>query len=157
MNYDKFTEKSREALGVAQQIAATMNHQELTDLHLLAALLKDSDGMASALLQKMKQDPKQVNQEIDQALARIPQVTGDGVTQVYMGRDGAKILQVAEEKAGQLKDEYISVEHLLYGIVSKGREAAAILMRHGVSDDSLMQALQSVRGNQRVTSADAGS
>ncbi|MDD4538241.1 MAG: ATP-dependent chaperone ClpB [Lentisphaeria bacterium] len=153
MNYDKFTEKSREALGAAQQIAATMNHQELTDLHLLAALLKDSEGMVTALLQKMKQDPKQVNQEIDQALARIPQVTGDGATQVYMGRDGAKILQAAEEKAGQLKDEYISVEHLLYGIVSKGREAAAILKRHGVNEDSLLQALQSVRGNQRVTSA----
>jgi ATP-dependent Clp protease ATP-binding subunit ClpB len=153
MNYDKFTEKSREALGAAQQIAATMNHQELSDLHLLAALLKDSEGMVPALLQKMQQEPRQLAQKLDQALGRIVQVTGDGATQVYMGRVGAKILQAAEEQAKQLKDEYISVEHLFYGILSKGREAAALLKRHGVNEDSLLKALQSMRGNQRVISA----
>ena len=109
MNYDKFTEKSREALGEAQQMAAKMNHQELTGLHLLAALLKQTDGPVCSMLSRMNVDLKSLNQEINDELNRINQVTGSGAGQVYLGQEGTQILQEAEEFAKQLKDDYITL------------------------------------------------
>ena len=106
MNYDKFTEKSREALGEAQQMAAKMNHQELTGLHLLAALLKQTEGPVCSMMTRMNVDLKALNNEIDEELNRINQVTGDA-GQVYLGQEGTQILQEAEEFAKQLKDDYI--------------------------------------------------
>ncbi len=153
MNYDKFTEKSREALGGAQQLAATMNHQELVGLHLLAALLKDGEGLVGALLGKLGHDRNRVEQEVMRGLSRLPKVSGDGATQVYMGREGAQVLQAAEEEAGKLRDEFISVEHLLLGILEKSRAAGEILARLGVTRESILGAMKEVRGNQRVTSA----
>ncbi len=92
MNYDKFTEKSREALGEAQQMAAKMNHQELTGLHLLAALLKQTEGPVCSMMTRMNVDLKALNNEIDEELNRINQVTGDA-GQVYLGQEGTQILQ----------------------------------------------------------------
>ena len=153
MNYDKFTEKSREALGGAQQLAATMNHQELVGLHVLAALLKDGEGLVGALLGKLGHDRNRVEQEVMRGLSRLPKVSGDGATQVYMGREGAQVLQAAEEEAGKLRDEFISVEHLLLGVLEKSRAAGEILARLGVTRESILGAMKEVRGNQRVTSA----
>ncbi|MGI6355444.1 MAG: ATP-dependent chaperone ClpB [Lentisphaerae bacterium] len=153
MNYDKFTEKSREALGGAQQLAATMNHQELVGLHLLAALLRDSEGLVGALLGKLGHERTRVEQEVMRGLSRLPQVTGDGATQVYMGREGMQVLQAAEDEAKQLRDEYISVEHLFLGILEKSKAAREILSRLGITRERVLSAMKEVRGNQRVTSA----
>ena len=151
MNYDKFTEKSREALGEAQQMAAKMNHQELTGLHLLAALLKQTDGPVCSMLSRMNVDLKSLNQEINDELNRINQVTGSGAGQVYLGQEGTQILQEAEEFAKQLKDDYISVDHLLIGMTVKGQAVKRLLERHNVTKDSLLPVLKDIRGNQRVT------
>ena len=151
MNYDKFTEKSREALGEAQQMAAKMNHQELTGLHLLAALLKQTDGPVCSMLSRMNVDLKALNQEINDELNRLNQVTGQGAGQVYLGQEGTQILQEAEDFAKQLKDDYISVEHLLVGMVGKGQAVKRLLDRHNVTKDNLLKVLKDVRGNQRVT------
>ena len=151
MNYDKFTEKSREALGEAQQMAAKMNHQELTGLHLLAALLKQTEGPVCSMLSRMNVDLKVLNQEINDELNRLNQVTGNGAGQVYLGQEGTQILQEAEDFAKQLKDEYISVDHLLIGMVSKGQAVKRLLERHNVTKDTLLPVLKDVRGNQRVT------
>ena len=151
MNYDKFTEKSREALGEAQQMAAKMNHQELTGLHLLAALLKQTDGPVCSMLSRMNVDLKSLNQEINDELNRINQVTGNGAGQVYLGQEGTQILQEAEDFAKQLKDDYISVDHLLIGMTVKGQAVKRLLERHNVTKDSLLPVLKDVRGNQRVT------
>ena len=151
MNYDKFTEKSREALGEAQQMAAKMNHQELTGLHLLAALLKQTDGPVCSMLSRMNVDLKSLNQEINDELNRINQVTGSGAGQVYLGQEGTQILQEAEEFAKQLKDDYISVDHLLIGMTVKGQTVKRLLERHNVTKESLLPVLKDVRGNQRVT------
>ena len=150
MNYDKFTEKSREALGEAQQMAAKMNHQELTGLHLLAALLKQTEGPVCSMLSRMNVDLKALNNEIDEELNRINQVTGDA-GQVYLGQEGTQILQEAEEFAKQLKDDYISVDHLLIGMTVKGHAVKRLLERHNVTKDSLLPVLKDIRGNQRVT------
>ncbi|MBR5078424.1 MAG: ATP-dependent chaperone ClpB [Victivallales bacterium] len=151
MNYDKFTEKSREALGEAQQMAAKMNHQELTGLHLLAALLKQTDGPVCSMLSRMNVDLNSLNQEINDELNRINQVTGSGAGQVYLGQEGTQILQEAEEFAKQLKDDYISVDHLLIGMTVKGQAVKRLLERHNVTKESLLPVLKDVRGNQRVT------
>ena len=151
MNYDKFTEKSREALGEAQQMAAKMNHQELTGLHLLAALLKQTDGPVCSMLSRMNVDLNSLNQEINDELNRINQVTGSGAGQVYLGQEGTQILQEAEEFAKQLKDDYISVDHLLIGMTVKGQTVKRLLERHNVTKESLLPVLKDVRGNQRVT------
>ena len=150
MNYDKFTEKSREALGEAQQMAAKMNHQELTGLHLLAALLKQTEGPVCSMMTRMNVDLKALNNEIDEELNRINQVTGDA-GQVYLGQEGTQILQEAEEFAKQLKDDYISVDHLLIGMTVKGHAVKRRLERHNVTKDSLLPVLKDIRGNQRVT------
>ena len=151
MNYDKFTEKSRACFAFAQQLAGRMHHQELTGLHLLAGLLDDHEGIACSILTKMGVDLKDLRQAVDRELSRLPSVTGDGV-QVYLGSEGSAILQAAEDFAAQLKDDYLSVEHLLYGIMKAGRSSGELLSERGVKEETYLSALQTVRGNQRVTS-----
>ncbi|MGN0878217.1 MAG: ATP-dependent chaperone ClpB [Oligosphaeraceae bacterium] len=151
MNYDKFTEKSRACFAFAQQLAGRMHHQELTGLHLLAGMLDDQEGIACSMLTKMGVDLKDLRQAVDAELSRLPSVTGDGV-QVYLGSEGTAILQSAEAFAAQLKDDYLSVEHLLYGIMKAGRTSGGLLSARGVREETYLSALQAVRGNQRVTS-----
>ena len=151
MNYDKFTEKSRACFAFAQQLAGKMHHQELTGLHLLAGMLDDQEGIACSMLTKMGVDLKDLRQAVDAELSRLPSVTGDGV-QVYLGSEGTAILQSAEDFAAQLKDDYLSVEHLLYGIMKSGRTSGGLLSARGVKEETYLSALQAVRGNQRVTS-----
>ena len=150
MNYDKFTEKSRECFADAQQSAARMNHQELTGLHLFAAMLRQKDGVVCALLQKQNKDIPTLLANVDQELNKLPQVQG-GNEQVYLGRECNKIIQTAEDKAKQLKDEYISTEHLLLGIIEKSDTARDILKLHGIDTKIILDAMKEVRGNQRVT------
>jgi ATP-dependent Clp protease ATP-binding subunit ClpB len=154
MNYEKFTEKCRECFAESQQIAGKMQHQELSGLHLLAGLLRQSGGIGTAVLAKAKIDLQQLSRDIDRALGGLPQVTGDAA-QVYLGSEGNQILQHAQELANSMRDEYISVEHLLAGILAKGRKAAEILRQHGLTQENLLNAMKEVRGNQRVTSPSA--
>ena len=152
MNYDKFTEKTRECFAFAQQLAGKMQHQELVGLHLLAGLLNDSEGTACSILQKMGADIRSLRQSVDNELNTLPRVTGSGAGQVYMGSEGQRILQSAQDFSEQLKDEFLSVEHLLYGILDKSGTCQRLLKEHGVTLDKYLPALKEVRGNQRVTS-----
>ena len=120
-------------------------------MHLLAALLKQTDGPVCSMLSRMNVDLKSLNQEINDELNRINQVTGNGAGQVYLGQEGTQILQEAEDFAKQLKDDYISVDHLLIGMTVKGQAVKRLLERHNVTKDSLLPVLKDVRGNQRVT------
>ena len=152
MNYESFTEKSRECFAYAQQLAGRMQHQELVGLHLLAGLLNDGEGTACSILTRMGGDIKALRQACDQELNTLPRVTGSGAGQVYMGSEGQQILQAAQDFAGQLKDEFLSVEHLLYGIMTKSRVCGELLRRQGLTADKYLPVLKDVRGNQRVTS-----
>ncbi|MFA6930148.1 MAG: ATP-dependent chaperone ClpB [Lentisphaeria bacterium] len=154
MNYDKLTEKARECFAEAQQIAGKMNHQELQGLHLLAGLLRQSGGIGPAILTKAGTDLKKLSKEVDCSLGALPQVTGEGA-QVYLGSEGNQILQHAQEFAASMRDEFISAEHLLAGILAKGRKAGELLRQNGVTHESLLTAMKAVRGNQRVTSPTA--
>ncbi|MBR5839631.1 MAG: AAA family ATPase, partial [Victivallales bacterium] len=103
------------------------------------------------MLSRMNVDLNSLNQEINDELNRINQVTGSGAGQVYLGQEGTQILQEAEEFAKQLKDDYISVDHLLIGMTVKGQAVKRLLERHNVTKESLLPVLKDVRGNQRVT------
>ena len=152
MNLERLTQKSREALGMAQQKAAMEHHQELSAKHLLWALLEQENGLAPRLLEAAGLNLMVVNQQLKQLLDRIPSVHGyDGG--VYMGSGLARVLGKAEQEAAGLKDEYISVEHLLLGILQEGEnDLQDLLRRLGLTRESLLKALQSIRGSQRVSS-----
>jgi ATP-dependent Clp protease ATP-binding subunit ClpB len=154
ISLDKFTEKAQEALQDAQKEALRRHHQQLDDLHLLAALLRQEGGLAAPLLQKAGATPAQLERQADEALSRIPAVTGDGAASVALGAGPRlqRVLLDAEEQAKGLKDEYVSIEHLLLALMKVGGDAARVLRNAGVGPDALLAAMKEVRGSQRVTS-----
>ncbi|MBR0458561.1 MAG: ATP-dependent chaperone ClpB [Victivallales bacterium] len=149
---NNFTEKARIALQTAQQLTAGRNHQEMTGLHILLALLQDGEGIVPAILGKMGKDVRLVTGDVTRALDKKPCVTGAGANEVYMSREAAAALQAASDVAEQFKDEYISVEHLLLGLMEKCPDVTKILQENGIERNAVLSALQAIRGNQRVTS-----
>ncbi|MBN2643318.1 MAG: ATP-dependent chaperone ClpB, partial [Victivallales bacterium] len=154
MNMEKLTKRSREALMAAHNIAIELNHQEIRPLHLLKALLTQENGLIPSLVKKIGVEPDALNAETDRELAAIPAVTGSGATQVYNSRDFSQVMIDAAKEADKMKDEYVSVEHLLLAIVNTGGKAAAILKNNNININTILEALKTVRGNQRVTSED---
>src|SRR5256712_684244 len=155
MDLNRFTEKTQEALQRAQALAVRRNHQGVDVEHLLAALLEEPEGLASAFLAAAGIAPSAVRERVEQELNRLPQVSGPGTAaqQVYVTQRLARVLTQAEEEAKALKDEYVSVEHLLLAMLNDERGAAGQLLRAlGLTRERLMAALQKVRGHQRVTS-----
>jgi ATP-dependent Clp protease ATP-binding subunit ClpB len=154
MDPNKFTEKLQEALQRAQSKALSANNQAVDVEHLLAAMLEDDQGLASSVLKLAGVDTAAVRRSVDQELAKIPRVTGGGANagQVYMTQRLGRVLARAEQEAGKLKDEYVSVEHLLIAMLDESGAASKILRDAGLTHDKLMATLKKVRGNQRVTS-----
>lgn len=154
MNMEKLTKRSREALMGAHNVAVELNHQEIKPLHLLKALLEQENGLVSSLVKKIGAVPETLLSETDRELGSIPAVTGSGVGQLYNSRDFSQVMVGAAKEAEKMKDEYVSVEHLLMGIINTGGKAAAILKNSGVNIDTILDSLKAVRGNQRITSED---
>ncbi|HJY82911.1 MAG TPA: ATP-dependent chaperone ClpB [Candidatus Binatia bacterium] len=155
MDLSRFTEKSQDALRGAQALATRRNHQGVDVEHLLATLLEEREGLAAALFAAAGIAPSAVRERIEQELDRIPHVSGPGAEtqQVYITQRLARLLTQAEDEAKGLKDEYVSVEHLLLAILEDERGTAGRLLRSlGLTRERLMAALQKVRGHQRVTS-----
>jgi ATP-dependent Clp protease ATP-binding subunit ClpB len=155
MNLNRYTEKAQEALGRAQSLASTRHHQGLDVEHLLAALLEDEQGLASSVLKLAGVNLEQLKARIEAELAKIPRVSGAGADagQVYLTQRLGRLLARAEEEAGKLKDEYVSIEHLLLAALDEPGASARVLRELGLTRDKLMDALKKVRGSQRVTSA----
>ena len=153
MNLEKLTNKSREALMNAQQLAVAGSNSELRALHLLGALVRQEDGLAGSILEKLGIDRRLFTQQVDAALAELPKVSGGG--QLYQSNEFSRVLNDAGAIADGMQDEYISVEHLFLALFkAAGSEAAELLEKAGLTGDKVLQSLQSIRGNQRVTSAD---
>ena len=157
MDPSHLTQKSQEALHDAQTKALRFGHQEVDGEHLLLALLDQADGIAPRLLSQAGADPDRLRKELEGELSRRPRVTGPGVQpgQVSITQRVARLLDTAQQEADRLKDEYVSVEHLLLALLAEGPATAAgrLLAREGVTRDRFLQALTSIRGSQRVTSA----
>ena len=153
MNPNRLTEKSQEALAEAQQKAIRAGHQQLDVEHLAAALFGAADGLVAALCNKLQLQAEPIRRKIEAELERIPRVSSStGADQLYVSSRLNKLLTQAEDEAKKLKDEYVSVEHLLLGMLSDSGTTGKLLKEAGLTRDRLLQALQEVRGHQRVTS-----
>jgi len=156
MDFNRMTQKVREAVSDAQNLATRMSHQEVDGEHLLAALLNQQDGLAPLLLQRMGINAEEIRTAVEQELARRPKVSGTGIEagKVYITQRLNQLLLAAQDEAGRLKDEYVSVEHLLLAFIAEGNatQAGRILKSAGVERNLFLQALTEVRGHQRVTS-----
>src|SRR5438105_7843947 len=150
MRIDRFTQKMQEALQAAQDVASQFNHQEITDEHFLLPLLDQSDGITQPLLEKIGVQPNQLRERLTTELERRPKVTGTAVD-LRMSNELRSVLDGAEKEMAKLKDEFTSAEHYLLALSSANVPAAKALKDLGISRDKLMQALQQVRGSQRVT------
>ncbi|MBU4178695.1 MAG: AAA family ATPase, partial [Actinobacteria bacterium] len=146
---DKLTVKAQQAVGQAQSLARNLDNQEIDVEHILLALIGQREGVVSPLLQKMGVRPEELEVKIREELGKRPRVQGDA--RQYASRRLEKVMDSALEIAGNLKDEYVSTEHLLMAILQAGGSAAGLLEEAGVSSDDLLQALSDIRGSQRVT------
>jgi ATP-dependent Clp protease ATP-binding subunit ClpB len=150
---DKFTQKMQEALQAAQDIASQFNHQEIANEHFLSALLDQSDGITQPLLEKIGVPVDRLRERLASELERRPKVHGATVD-LRLSNELRSVLDGAEKEMAKLKDEFTSAEHYLLalaGVPQSGIPAAKLLKDLGVTRDKLMQALQQVRGSQRVT------
>lgn len=154
MNVEKFTLKAQEAIQNAQSVAARYNHQEINKEHLLLSLLEQSDGLVPQILAQAGIAPEELKGKVQSHLANLPKVTGSGAERAYLTQGVVRLLDTAEREAARMKDEYVSVEHILLAIVDEGTASPGgkIFAHAGITRDKLMQALVSIRGSQRVTS-----
>ena len=155
MNIEQMTQKTREALQAAQRIAVEYSNNAVEQEHLLATLAQQQDGLIPQMLQTMGTDPNAFAQAALQKVEALPRVTGSGrdPEKIYISNDLDRALNAAEQQAKQMKDEYISVEHVFLGILQRpGKAASEIFKAFGITTEKLMQTLSAVRGNQRVTS-----
>jgi ATP-dependent Clp protease ATP-binding subunit ClpB len=158
MDLSKFTLKSQEALQAAQTKASRFGHQEVDGEHLLVCLLEQTDGLIPRLLQRMEVSPDLIKERLEGELANKPSVSGPGTEagKVYITQKLNQLLVKAADEARKLKDEYVSVEHLFLAFADQGSSTPAgrILQENGITRDSVLKTLISIRGHQRVTSAD---
>ncbi|MBM3277006.1 MAG: ATP-dependent chaperone ClpB [Candidatus Handelsmanbacteria bacterium] len=154
MNLNKFTQRSQEALQEAQSLALRRGHEQVDGEHLLAVLLEQEGGLLPRLMQRLEVPVAAFQSEVGKALGKRPKVSGPGA-QLYTSRRLQEVLVKAEGEAHGLKDEYVSVEHLVLAIIAEGggTEAGRIFAQFGVKRDRFLSALMAVRGKQRVTSA----
>ncbi|MBD3267933.1 ATP-dependent chaperone ClpB [bacterium] len=156
MDLNRFTQKSQEALQDAQNNAIRFSHQDVDIEHLLHALLQQSEGLIPRLLNKMNAPVNSMREQLEAELNRRPRVSGPGsnTQNIMVTNRLSRVLVDAEEESKRLKDEYISVEHLLLAILANKQPTPAgdILKNAGVDRNNFLEALTSVRGNQRVTS-----
>jgi ATP-dependent Clp protease ATP-binding subunit ClpB len=151
MNINKYTEKARESVAAALDLAQQRNNPQVEPEHLLAALVEQREGIVPELLRKMNVNPAEIAERARELTAKIPQAYGGA--QPGMSPRFKLVTDQAQAEADRLKDEYVSTEHLFVSIVDEaGRSpAAALLKQHGVTRDVVLQALTGIRGSQRVT------
>jgi ATP-dependent Clp protease ATP-binding subunit ClpB len=153
MRFDRFTEKAQEALLAAQQAAAARRHQAPDPEHLLLALIEQSDGLIPPLLARLGVDPRVLRARLEDALQRRPRVEGAPPSGgIALTPRLAQVIEASQREADRLKDEYISTEHLLLGLLhGRDGEAGRELAGLGVTPETVYQALEEIRGRQRVT------
>ncbi len=152
MDLSRLTTKSQQALVAARDQATARNHSGIFPAHLLRALLAQTDGIVLPLLQALDVQPPAVRSAAEELLAKLPQVYGGAEPQ--MTPDLARVLEQADARRGDLKDDYISLEHLILALASSSDAAGKALNDLGITPEAILEALKAVRGNQRVTSAD---
>ena len=155
MDLQNFTQKSQEAVFSAQKLAIEKNHTEVDGIHLFYALLTQDDGIFPQLLTRLKVPVSELSSDVEKLLSKKPSVTGPGVEagKVYITQWLNKVLLAAEKEASALKDDYVSIEHIVLAFIedSSNKDLKALLKKYGIQRDAFLQVLTKLRGNQRVT------
>ncbi len=156
MNFDKFTIKMKEALQGAENLANRYNNSEIGNEHMFLSMLQQKDGIAEPLFSKVGINFQSLLSDAHNLVDRLPKAYGGAVNQTVSNRL-LQVLNNAQNEADKFKDEYVSTEHVILAMLDDDGAVGSLLKRYGVTRDSLMEALQSIRGNQRVTDEDAES
>ena len=154
MNAQKYTQKSLAAIQAAQELTIQNDNQQIEQIHILSALLRQDDGLVPALLKRMGITVESLDAAVNQELAKLPRVTGSGreAGKYYIARTVDDMLNKAEEIADSMKDEYVSVEHLLLALIETADSTIKNLFRtYNITKEGCLQTLQTIRGSQRVT------
>ncbi|MDG2359445.1 MAG: ATP-dependent chaperone ClpB [Planctomycetaceae bacterium] len=149
IRFDKLTVKAQEAVQRAQQLAEDRSHQQLVALHLLRALLAEQQGVVRPLFQKIGASPEKISQATDTELNRLHKVSGAGI-QVGLGSEVMQVFDAAQKQADLMKDQFLSTEHLLIGLIKVDTEAKKLLNLHGVGEHDIQEALKTIRGGQTI-------
>lgn len=153
MNLEKLTQKSMDAVRKAQSIAVMNSNQLILPIHLLSGLLKQENGLIPQLIKKMNKDPELFESETDKKIGALPKVTGRGISSAGVSADLDRVITAAEQIASNMKDEFVSVEHLMLSIIAcRDKDVSQLLDSFAITQDDFLSALMSVRGNTRVTS-----
>jgi ATP-dependent Clp protease ATP-binding subunit ClpB len=152
LNMNKFTLKSQEALESAYNLAQEYRHSQVEPEHLLLALITQEEGIARSILSKLEASPDAVDRRLREVLTAMPKVSGQA--QVYLSPALSAVIQAAQREADRLKDEYVTVEHLLLAVSQEKSRAADVLASFGVTRDKIYQTMAALRGNQTVTDQD---
>jgi ATP-dependent Clp protease ATP-binding subunit ClpB len=156
MRLDKLTIKAQEALSEAMDVASQHGHPEISSLHLLDALVSQEKGAVASILQRVGVSPEQIHSEVSARMASLPKISGAGAGQAGLSREAQQALDAGWKLAQGIKDEYLSTEHILYGMLdSRSDSAGRLLAELGVTKDAVLAALREVRGTQRVTDPNA--
>ena len=156
MNLEKFTDRAKGFLQAAQTVAIRLNHQRITPLHLLKALLEDSEGMAAGLVQRAGGQPALAVAAVDAGLAKIPAVTGSGAQATPgLDNDAVRVLDSAEQLADKAGDAYVTVERLLTALALSQTPAGEALKAASITPQGLNAAIEALRGGKRADSASA--
>ena len=151
MDLNKLTIKSQEALEGAQAVATENSQQAIEPEHLLIALLKDEEGIPSLVLKKAGANLEYIRSKSEEAVKRFPKISGGGNANHYLSQPLAKVLDIAEKEASQMRDEYVSTEHLLLGLLGdRNTDSFKILTSQGINREIVLKALHEIRGTQRV-------
>ncbi len=154
MDFEKFTIKAQQALSAAQREASGRSHQQIEPEHIILVLLQDKESIVSSLLRKTGLEVNSLETKIEEELEKVPGVSGSGLDRLYLSRGSTKVLEKALIEAGNLKDEYISTEHILLAMFDDSGRTGELLKENNIRKEEVLQALKSVRGSQRVTDQD---
>ena len=152
MDYEHFTLKTQDALQDASALAQKNDHSEIGLEHLLSALLNQKDGIVVPIIERVGVNVQSLQKQVDELLAEYPKVTGNA--QMSLSNDAQKVLAKAENEMSKLKDQYLSCEHILLSMTKSDSRVGELLNKNGLTYDSVLEALKSVRGNHTVDSQD---
>jgi ATP-dependent Clp protease ATP-binding subunit ClpB len=151
MNLNKFTLKSQEIMQTAQEIAQSYANQQIDPVHVLAAMIQDSESVVVSIIQKLGANLNYIKIKTNEFIEKLPKISGPVLGNQFLSKDVAKIIEIAMKEAENLKDEYISTEHLFLALVEdKTSSVGNLLIDQGIIKDSIYKVLKSIRGTQRV-------
>ena len=155
MNIEKFTQKSIEAIKSAQSMAGENGNNSIGEEHLLAALLSQADGLVGEIIKSIGASPETLLSKTEEEISKMPKISGSGYdpNNIYISQELNKALTAAEKQANKMQDDYVSVEHILLGLIENPNDTVGRLLREqNITEPRVLEALKSIRGNQKVKS-----